>query len=293
MRHRRASALGFTLVELLVVIGIIALLAALLLPVLASATHAAKSARCKSKLGQLYKGVRIYLTNFDSYFPMAWHDSGQGSNDMGGLHFHRFAIYEHCVSSFNHILITDTSDPEDDTYEDSKEWKFRATREFFADPAKGWTTEYFVPLLIFRAHDYQSGSPSWDESAKYDKHAQYSELVHAVPSTQRPLMTGVSASYPLGDDVEDLEDDNLEKELKEGWCTTDYEGVDDDVFIGAGRTLRGSLSDYDDQRIDFRHNGHSNIMYLDSHIVSVRQEDLERLKRIHNRWNKLTPLAGD
>ena len=291
MRSRRRSAFGFTLVELLVVIGIIALLAALLLPVLASATQSAKSARCKSRLGQIYKGIRIYLTNSDSYFPLAWHESTQTGDKMMNLLFFRFAIYEHCVSSFFHVIEDDTGGTE--SYQNTKEWKFQSTREFFADPAKGWTTEYFVPLLIFRAHDYQSGSPSWDESAKYDKHAQYSELVHAVPSTQRPLMTGVSASYPLGDDVEDLEDDNLEKELKEGWCTTDYEGVDDDVFIGAGRTLRGSLSDYDDQRIDFRHNGHSNIMYLDSHIVSVRQEDLERLKRIHNRWNKLTPLAGD
>ena len=142
MRHRRASALGFTLVELLVVIGIIALLAALLLPVLASATQAAKSARCKSRLGQFYKGMRIYLTNFDSYFPLSWHESDQGSSDMGDLLFFRFAIYEHCVSSFNHILITEAGDPEIDSYKNEKDWKFQSTREFFADPAKGWTTEY-------------------------------------------------------------------------------------------------------------------------------------------------------
>ncbi|NQT53744.1 type II secretion system protein, partial [bacterium] len=60
MFHRRRSAKGFTLVELLVVIGIIALLAGILLPVLARATAQAKSARCKSRLGQLYKGLRMY-----------------------------------------------------------------------------------------------------------------------------------------------------------------------------------------------------------------------------------------
>jgi prepilin-type N-terminal cleavage/methylation domain-containing protein/prepilin-type processing-associated H-X9-DG protein len=53
---------GFTLVELLVVIGIIALLIAMLLPALASARAAAQSARCLANLRTLGQAMQLYAT---------------------------------------------------------------------------------------------------------------------------------------------------------------------------------------------------------------------------------------
>lgn len=71
MTLRRNSRSGFTLVELLVSIAVIALLVALLLPAVQSAREAARRIACSNNIRQLGLG----LSNFESaraHFPSSW-----------------------------------------------------------------------------------------------------------------------------------------------------------------------------------------------------------------------------
>lgn len=79
---------AFSLVEMLVVLGIIALLAAIALPVFNSVRRRGYQTTCASNLKQLGLAVNLYQQDYDGYFPRGgdptdlhtdlWHDAANG-----------------------------------------------------------------------------------------------------------------------------------------------------------------------------------------------------------------------
>ena len=63
------KTVGFTIIEMLIVLAVIATLAALLFPVFARARGRAQMTSCASNLHQIYIACAIYTVDYDGYLP--------------------------------------------------------------------------------------------------------------------------------------------------------------------------------------------------------------------------------
>ena len=79
---RRTSRAGFTLVELLVVIGIIVILIAILLPALAKAREQANRTACLNNLRQLATAAIAYAHEYKGVYPVEAYETIPLVNQM-------------------------------------------------------------------------------------------------------------------------------------------------------------------------------------------------------------------
>ena len=97
--------LAFTLVELLVVIGIIALLIGILLPTLSRAREASKMVVCLSNQRQMGNSIVMFTNEHNNYLPKAWFNAapdweGNGTTNTWGFQAPAWG-WDYVIVSFN------------------------------------------------------------------------------------------------------------------------------------------------------------------------------------------------
>jgi prepilin-type N-terminal cleavage/methylation domain-containing protein/prepilin-type processing-associated H-X9-DG protein len=89
MNRRRR---GFTLIEILVVIAIIAILAAIIFPIFSRARAKARQTRCLSNVKQLALAMDMYAQDYEEQLPVAHNGPGGGGLDGGWVWYDVFPV---------------------------------------------------------------------------------------------------------------------------------------------------------------------------------------------------------
>jgi prepilin-type N-terminal cleavage/methylation domain-containing protein/prepilin-type processing-associated H-X9-DG protein len=97
MKNRLKQSKGFTLIELIVVIAIIAILSAILFPVFAAAREKARQVTCNSNLKQLGVAFFGYIQDYDETYPPA---NNEEYVDVNGTPTLESNIYEFELDSY-------------------------------------------------------------------------------------------------------------------------------------------------------------------------------------------------
>lgn len=244
---------GFTLVELLVVIGIIALLLSILLPVLAHARRAARATVCLAHLQQLNAAYRMYLENNHNHsFPF--------TEDITSMQW--FELLQPYNGNVKAILICpDASDPGNILGSAFMAWGPRYT--YNSHPPKDW-----IARAVFTG---SYGINGW---------------ITEPPAEQRPKIPEEYASKMIEQPVRDAAHVPVFGDCIEAWASPDSDDTPPydlihplPYYSGTGPKPRGPKGQMAYFCID-RHFHAVNIAFMDGHAERIK---LEELWKLH--WN--------
>ena len=152
---------GFTLVELLVVIGIIALLIAILLPVLSSARRSANTVKCLSNLRQIGTAMQMYAGDFKGAIPVVRQD--YPDPDITTMAITRYYWWDQ-ITPYLARLNKNTVDQTNQEMAEARQSVIWGCTEWVARMDVSFATEAFYPGYAMNLNPYYT-----PQSSTFDK----------------------------------------------------------------------------------------------------------------------------
>jgi prepilin-type N-terminal cleavage/methylation domain-containing protein/prepilin-type processing-associated H-X9-DG protein len=233
---------GFTLVELLVAVSVIAVLMAILMPVLAAACSQARSAVCRSNIRQLVLANIGYSTENDGFFVPAARDmwSGPGYHRWHGVRDSLDEPFEPLRGPLVRYLA------------DGKVKECPERVEFVK--GQGWAVNFEQGCGGYGYNMAYLGSRLWQSGYSFGDAESYARttLVSEVARPSETLMFADTAFY------------------QQSKYLIEYSFAEPRYWVSDGQVLTNS---FPQPSIHFRHKGRANVGWADGHSGSREMGD--------------------
>lgn len=243
---------AFTLVELLVVIGIIAVLISLLLPALGRARESAKTIKCSSNLRQIGQAMLLYTQAYRDVLPIGYINWGHAGYTYGD-HWANILVRSKCAIAPNAV----------------NEPGFNANSIFICPSTRnvwdvtGWGKSSRRDARHFTY--WNQSDIAWDTVAGKEVEVdgvsvRFSYMLNSGNYARAPLATWSSGAFPVRKMSREVERASELVLATDGNHFNPFGGTQD-YRMGAGR--HGPRSGPESQ-------AQTNVLYFDGHVDTLR-----------------------